>query len=133
MRVALAAALLVALAAASNAAAGVAPARATLTITYWPQGQPGPSRTWTLRCAPLGGTHPQRVTACRKLDFLTRSAFRPVPKDAVCTMVYGGPAQALVRGKFRGNRVWAQFRLRDGCEIERWNRLVPVLPAAGAA
>jgi hypothetical protein len=46
--------------------------------------------------------------------------------------VYGGPAVAHVVGRFRGNHLWAQFRRRNGCEIERWQRLRPLLPAAGA-
>ena len=45
-----------------------------------------------------------------------------------CTQIYGGPAVARVTGRFRGNRIWAEFRRRDGCEIDRWDRLRPLLP-----
>jgi len=41
----------------------------------------------------------------------------------MCTEIYGGPQEALVRGVFRGRRVRATFRRRDGCEINRWNRV----------
>jgi hypothetical protein len=109
----------------------LAAAVTALTITVWPQGLDGPSQRWTLRCGPVGGSHPARVAACRRLNELS-TPFRPVPKDAVCTQVYGGPAVALVTGRFRGSRVWARFRLRDGCEIARWKRLRPLLPATGA-
>jgi Subtilisin inhibitor-like len=109
----------------------LAAAVAALTITVWPQGMDGPSKRWTLRCDPLGGTHPARAAACRRLDALA-SPFEPIPKDAVCTQIYGGPAVAVVTGEYRGKRIWARFRRRDGCEIARWKRLRPLLPAAGA-
>jgi hypothetical protein len=109
----------------------LAAAVAALTITVWPQGPDGPSQRWTLRCGPVGGTHPARLAACRKLDSLS-SPFRPVPTGAVCTQIYGGPAVAVVAGSFRGKHVWARFLRRDGCEIDRWQRLRPLLPAAGA-
>jgi hypothetical protein len=102
-----------------------------LSITVWPQGLDGPSQRWTLRCGPTGGTHPARIAACRKVGSLS-APFRPVPTDAVCTQVYGGPAVARVVGRFRGNHVWYQFRRLDGCEIDRWDRLRPLLPAADA-
>jgi len=129
MRVALAAALLASLGVVAAAPASTAP-RTALTITYWAQGE-GAAKTWTLRCGPLGGTHPHRAAACRKLA-ATPAPFRPIPKDAVCTMQYGGPQVALVRGTHRGSRVWTYFRFRDGCEIERWKRVVPLLPSPDA-
>src|SRR5688500_6510604 len=91
---------------------------AALTITVFPEGEAGPSTTWTLRCSPVGGTHPSRVAACRRLA-QPGNPFRPVPIDAVCTQIYGGPDVAIVRGSFRGRRIWVRFRLRDGCEIGR--------------
>jgi hypothetical protein len=109
----------------------LATAVTALTITVWPSGMGGQSERWTLRCGPTGGTLPARVAACRKLNSLS-APFRPVPKDAACTQIYGGPAVARVTGRFRGNRIWAEFRRRDGCEIARWERLRPLLPAGSA-
>lgn len=110
---------------------GVAAAVTALTITVWPQGLDGPSDRWTLRCGPTGGTLPARIAACRRLDGLA-APFKPVPKDAVCTEIYGGPAVARVTGRFRGKSVWAEFRRRNGCEISRWDRVRPLLPRANA-
>jgi hypothetical protein len=107
----------------------LATAVTALTITVWPQGLDGPSDRWTLRCGPTGGTLPARVAACRRLNSLS-APFRPIRSDMVCTQVYGGPAVARVTGRFRGTSVWAQFRRRDGCEIDRWERLRPLLPPA---
>ena len=39
-----------------------------------------------------------------------------------CTQIYGGPASASVRGTLLGEQVDAQFKLTNGCEIERWDR-----------
>ena len=100
----------------------LAAAVTALTITVWPQGLDGTSQRWTLRCGPTGGTHPARVAACRKLSSLA-TPFRPVPNDAICTQIYGGPAVARIVGRFRGKHVWHQFQRRDGCEIGRWERL----------
>lgn len=111
--------------------AGAASPGVSLTITYSPEGLDGPRQTWTLRCGPLGGTHPARRAACRQLA-QTENPFRLIPRDAICTQIYGGPAVALVRGNFRGRRVWTYFRLRDGCEIARWQRVVPLLPSRDA-
>jgi hypothetical protein len=104
---------------------------AVLTITSWPQGLDGTKQTRTLRCNPPAGTLPMRTTACRKLATLTRP-FAPVPKDAICTEIYGGPDVALVRGTFRGQRIWTYFRRRNGCEISRWNTVKFLFPAPGA-
>lgn len=103
----------------------------SLQITIWPNGQDHtPKRTLTLRCAPLGGTLPQRASACRQLAKL-KAPFAPVPKNVACTEIYGGPAQALVTGRFRGGLVRARFNLQNGCEIGRWARLRFLLgPAA---
>jgi len=127
-------AALAALAAAVAATPATGAARTSLTITAWPEGVGGPKRTWTLRCAPVGGTLPRRAQACARLARLD-DAFAPVPRDAVCTMVYGGPQVAKVVGRFNGRRIWAIFRRRDGCDIARWDKhrfLFPIRVGADA-
>lgn len=109
----------------------LAAAVTSLTIFVWPQGMDGPRERWTIRCDPAGGSHPARTAACRRLNAL-ENPFRPVPKDAICTEIYGGPDVAIITGTFKGRRIWTQFRLRNGCEIARWKRLVPLLPSPGA-
>lgn len=106
----------------------------SLRITYWPDERaPKTFDTWTLRCNPLGGTLSDRRTACRKLAQLTPTAFAPIPPDSICTQVYGGPQQGVVKGTMGAARIWASFRRRNGCEIDRWQRFSPwLLPSAGA-
>lgn len=58
--------------------------------------------------------------------------FAPVPKNVVCTEIYGGPQKARVTGTVGGNRIWATFTRQNGCQIDRWNRLSPwLLPPGG--
>lgn len=98
-------------------------AATSLHITVWPNGQGHtPRHSYTLKCAPLGGTLPNRQSACRQLARL-KAPFAPVGKNQVCAEIYGGPAQALVTGRFRGGLVRASFNLQNGCEIGRWTRL----------
>jgi len=129
-RVALAVAVL---SAALVVPAAGATASTSLRITVWPHGKgKGGSKSWTLSCNPLGGTLPKRVNACRRLAVL-RTPFAPVPPDAVCTQIYGGPAVAYVRGTFRGRPVRAWFNRQDGCEIDRWSRVGVLFPIGTAA
>jgi hypothetical protein len=95
----------------------------SLTVTYWPNGPTGAKQVRTLTCAPAGGTMSRRVTACRKLATTPLAAFRPLPADAVCTEIYGGPDEALVTGRIRGRAVWSHFSRKDGCQISRWDRV----------
>lgn len=89
--------------------------------------------TYELRCAPAGGSHPESASACARLDELAGEAkdpFAPVPKGQMCTMQMGGPATARVTGTWQGRSIDATFSRKNGCEISRWQNLVPVLPAA---
>lgn len=82
-------------------------------------------------CHPGRGSHPDVGSACRAVDRNTRwgrDAFAPAPSGGVCTMRYGGPATARVTGRWAGRPVDATYDRTNGCQIERWDRLVPLLP-----
>jgi hypothetical protein len=100
---------------------------AQLTITVWPTGPAHAARVWTLRCDPVGGTLPRRGAACSRLAAL-RAPFAPTPPETACTQIYGGPQEALVRGSFRGGKVWARFARSNGCAVSRWNRVAFLFP-----
>ncbi|MEU6385038.1 SSI family serine proteinase inhibitor [Streptomyces bauhiniae] len=96
---------------------------------------PGRDGVRQLFCHPEGGDHPDPADACRVLDENTRwgrDTFAPVSPDSICTMIDGGPATAHVTGRWAGRPVDAEFSRRNGCEIDRWDRLVPFLPGAGS-
>jgi subtilisin inhibitor-like len=100
----------------------------SLTISFWAEGQDeSEPRRWTLRCGPVGGTHTRRAAACTRLASMQKP-FVAQPKNQVCTQIYGGPEQALVTGKHRGQRVWTALGLGDGCQIARFKQLEFLVP-----
>ncbi|WP_432198624.1 SSI family serine proteinase inhibitor [Streptomyces sp. bgisy027] len=100
-----------------------------LTVTVRNAG--GADGTHELTCHPAGGDHPRAADACAALDRGTRwgrYAFAPVPQGTFCTMQYGGSATARITGTWAGRPVDARYDRSDGCEIARWDRLMPLLP-----
>ncbi|MEU8890187.1 SSI family serine proteinase inhibitor [Streptomyces sp. NPDC048442] len=91
----------------------------------------GDDGTYKIRCHPArshGYEDPQAV--CDQLDDATvwgRDPFAPVPPDAACTMIYGGPQRAHVTGRWAGRPVDAEFDRTNGCEIARWDRFSRLL------
>jgi subtilisin inhibitor-like len=127
--------------AAAASVAGAAPATAAappaapdhLVVTVRHSGR-ATDGTFALACHPAGGRHPQPAAACAAVTRASRGArdpFAPVPGDAVCTMIYGGPATARVTGTWHGRPVAASFDRSNGCELSRWDALVPLLPDVG--
>lgn len=104
-----------------------------LTVTVRDSGSARTDGTFELYChAGKGSTHRDARRACDKLDHMTRwgqDPFAPVPQNAQCTMMYGGPATAHVTGTWAGRPVNADFRRTNGCEISRWSRFEPLLPS----
>ncbi|MFJ6832762.1 SSI family serine proteinase inhibitor [Streptomyces sp. NPDC091209] len=103
-----------------------------LTVTVHDVGG-GADGTFEVECHPAGGSHPHAAEACDRLDQMTtwgKDTFAPVPPDTLCTMEYGGPATAHVTGTWAGRPVDARYDRSNGCEISRWNALVPLLPGA---
>jgi hypothetical protein len=93
----------------------------------------GAARTWRLTCDPAGGDHPDPAAACAALAANGAAALPPVPKDRMCTQIYGGPDTATVTGTWNGQKVSATFKKTNGCEINRWKALEGLLPATGGA
>ena len=116
-----------------RATATAASTATSLTVTYWEDGaRTSYHVTWTLRCNPARGTLPRPQVACRRLAVGGPKLFAPVPKNAVCTQIYGGPQVARVVGIVSGKRIWAKLSRENGCQIARWNRLSPwLLPRGG--
>ncbi|MFC9506598.1 SSI family serine proteinase inhibitor [Streptomyces sp. NPDC057002] len=104
-----------------------------LTVTVRNAGN-GADGTFELYCGPDGGSHPDPRGACAALERDTRwgqETFAPAPQGGFCTMQYGGPATAHITGTWAGRPVDATYDRRDGCQISRWDRLVPLLPDIG--
>ncbi|MFJ2909401.1 SSI family serine proteinase inhibitor [Streptomyces sp. NPDC087228] len=106
-------------------------ARTRLTVTVSGSGDPAAEGVFELECGPTGGSHPAAQPACDRLEELAREGaapFAPVPRGAMCTQQFGGPATARVTGTWRGRSIDTVFDQSNGCEISRWNNLRPVLP-----
>ncbi|WP_405928987.1 subtilase-type protease inhibitor [Streptomyces griseus] len=108
--------------------------RTRLTVSVENTGVAGADGTFELECGPTGGSHPQGQAACDRLAEAgaTRAGrqelFRETPEGTMCTMIHGGDATARIVGTWEGRAVDTTASRRDGCEIARWNSLVPVLP-----
>ncbi|MFF6955431.1 SSI family serine proteinase inhibitor [Streptomyces sp. NPDC088197] len=101
-----------------------------LTVTYAaaPDAQP---RTYTLDCGPAGAKE-ETDPACEHLVEIGGPE-RAVPAGQMCSMIYGGPQTAHVTGVWRGRTVDEEYSRTNGCEVSRWQRMVPALPAANGA
>ena len=104
----------------------------TITVTASPKAKPV---TRTLTCDPPGGDVPKAADACAALAKATTAKvdpFTPTPKHQMCTMIYGGPEVATVKGTWNGKKVDAKFDRKNGCEVKRWTEAVSLLgPPAG--
>jgi hypothetical protein len=97
---------------------------ASLTVTVDPDGAKGAEqpRTLELDCA-----EPTDSPACGAAAGVSTADVRPTSKDTACTMVYGGPEEATIKGTIRGSEVDASFKRTDGCEIARWEKVQALL------
>jgi len=118
---------------ASTSGWGAPSSTTSLRVTYWEdEAVTSKSVTWTLRCDPASGSLARPARACARLAAGGVKLFAPLRKDMACTEIYGGPQRSRIVGTVAGKRVWATFARRDGCEIDRWQRISPwLLPPGG--
>lgn len=99
---------------------GAAGSATAVKLTY---SAGGVVKTRTLDCAtPAANDKP----SCDLLKKLPTSAFEPVPKGVACTMLYGGPEVATIKGSVNGAKVDATYRRTNGCEIDRFTKVEPL-------
>jgi hypothetical protein len=93
-----------------------------LTVRVDADGQAGePARSVTVRCP---------GDRCDATKGLEPRDFAPTPKGIACSMIYGGPETATVKGTLRGERIDAHFSRTDGCQTSRWRRVQRLLAVA---
>ena len=98
-----------------------------LTVSLDPDGDgPEPAREAEVRCG-----REDRSELCGQVAALKPADFEPVPDDVACTQQFGGPQVAEVTGTLRRTPVDARFSRQNGCEIDRWETVRPLLEAAG--
>ena len=64
---------------------------------------------------------------CDALLALPPDPAAPTPPGTACTEIYGGPDVLRVEGTLRGESIRAELTRGNGCEIERFDRFVPLL------
>jgi hypothetical protein len=104
------------------------PDHGRLTVTV--EDGAGGLMTYVLDCGPggtAGGTHPDPWDACDRLEHIG-GPVGPVATSRMCPMIYGGPQTALVTGRWHSASVDERYSRANGCEIERWQSMEPVLP-----
>jgi len=74
---------------------------------------------------------PLEGKACAAAARLRPADFEPVPANVACTELYGGPETARIEGTLDREQVDGRFSREDGCEIARWEKVAPLLEAAG--
>jgi len=105
--------------AAAGQTAAVRPAAVSLVIKV--TGPGAPPRRWTLRCDPVGGTHPDAAKACRIL-LHAKNPFAPIPRGPMCPVNAIGTRTATVKGTWFGYPVDATF-IQSGCGLPRWTKI----------
>jgi hypothetical protein len=105
-------------------ATGGGTALAELVITVDDDGPDGsaPARELELSC-----DAPTDSAACGAAAGISAADLAPTPPDQACTMIFGGPETATIKGELRGQPVDASFSRADGCEINRWDGVKDLL------
>jgi hypothetical protein len=71
----------------------------------------------TLRCAPIGGTHPQSRAACAAVAQAKGDLTAlPAQEGVMCTMIYA-PVTATARGTWHGKPVRYQHTFGNACTM----------------
>jgi hypothetical protein len=87
-----------------------------------------PTESYRLTCgSSASGNHPAGPAACAHLLALAHP-FAPIRADQMCSQIYGGPQTAHITGRWKGAAVDLRVSRVDGCRVEQWNSLGPLLP-----
>jgi hypothetical protein len=96
---------------------------ANLTVTLDNDGPKGaPAKELKLSCDKATDSN-----ACKTVATITQADLAPTPANMACTQIFGGPETATITGTLRGDAVHARFSRSDGCELQRWKRVQPLL------
>jgi len=96
----------------------------SLAITLDPDGPEGPDESLSAQ-ASCGAED----AVCEAVNALKASDFDPTSPDQACTEIFGGPDIATLEGTIGGEDVDAELTRANGCEIERFDRAIPLLQA----
>ncbi len=89
--------------------------------------RPAAGQEAMIRTVACPGVTPTQDRACREIFQINRESFSPVPPGTPCTRIYGGPEELEITGTIRGQEIDAHYWRSDGCELERWNEVAPLV------
>jgi hypothetical protein len=96
---------------------------ANLVVTVDADGDAGaPAKELAVNCKA-----PTDSDVCGAAAGISAAELAEPPGDVACTEIFGGPERATIRGTLRGEPVDASFSRSDGCEIDRWDKVKPLL------
>ncbi len=95
--------------------------RLELEVSLDPDGPGGkPRQSESISCGPDSGCDEAAAQ-------LTTEGFEPTPPQTACSEIFGGPETATIAGTLGGEPVSAELSRANGCEIERFERFLPLL------
>jgi hypothetical protein len=98
-------------------------ASTNLVIELDPDGPGGkPAQSTQVLCEDGMDTSP-----CPQLAELAASDLAPVSPQTACTEIFGGPDVVTITGTLATEAVDAKLTRANGCEIDRFDKFVPVL------
>ena len=106
----------------------ISSAASAITLEVKITGEDKTSFNWSLKCQPNGGSHPKVSMACKFLNTPAgKRAILELPKNEMCTEIYGGGITGRIFGDFRGKKVNLRLDRKNGCKIAQWDSLMKVL------
>ena len=105
-------------------AAGPTGQLANLVVTVDDDGARGTQKPRELK---LDCAKPTDSQACGAAAGVSAADLQEPRPDVACTQIYGGPEEATIKGKIRGEAVDASFKRTDGCQISRWDGVKALL------
>ena len=104
----------------------------SLRIAFWEDATgASPDVVWTVRCDPASGSLARPARACARLEAGGAKLFAPLPKNIVCTEIYGGPQRARVVGTVAGRTRLVDVQQDERLQHRPLAAALAVAPAAG--
>jgi hypothetical protein len=87
----------------------------------------GRQGSWSVKCYPARGSHPNVNSSCAFLKIKSNRGMLAGVVSDNCLEVYGGAANARVRGVLYGKRIDLDFDRSNSCNIQKWDQIVTLL------
>ncbi len=112
---------------ASGSSSSIAAADTVLTIEAYPDGSLPDHETISLSCGEgATGTVDDPQGVCDRLLAEPDDLWAPIPGDVACTEIYGGPEKVVITGTLRGAPISMEYSRSNGCNIDRYERLIAI-------